>query len=150
MEEPGVTAATLAAWLGRTGRYFTVAKALQRMRGPEGWHSPLVRRTCTECGAPLASPPAPRRTVHPWCEAARAACFQRQYRREGRARKSTPYVAAWRQRHPERERELREQDKARRRAQWPALPQERRAELARQRCRPHRAAATVVLGAQDT
>lgn len=109
--------------------YFTVHKARERIIA-RGWACPLAWETCTECGRPVCGPARyPRRTAHVGCEGARNARLQRQYRTAGRAQKSTPYVAAWRRQNPERNAELRQQELARMRALWPALPPERQEEL---------------------
>lgn len=115
-----VTTAALARQLDKP--YFTVAHARQKLRRDGGWLCRLVWLACTECGQPLASATAPKRTAHPWCEASRGARFSRERRsRRAPGSLSTPYVAQWRREHPDRNRALREHDKARMRAQWPAL-----------------------------
>ena len=111
-----VTAAELARRLGK--QYFTVAKALQRLR--EGrMFCRLVWVACAECGELIAGPRG--RIVHPACERQRNA----RKNREQRCRhpgQSTPYVARYRWEQPDAARRLREQEKARRRELWPDLP----------------------------
>ena len=109
--------------------YFTVAKAKQRLVRAGGWYCPLVPTTCTECGQPLLGPAFPRRSAHVGCLSARRARYFRERRAGLRGNptpsvRSTRYVAAWRRRHPDRDRLLRERDKARRRELWPTLPPE--------------------------
>ena len=116
----GTTAAELARQLGRP--YFTVAKAVQRIR--DGWVCRLTWTTCTECGQPLATGLERPRTVHPRCVTARWARYSRERRRAGK-NLSTPYVRSWRQRHPEANAALREREKAQQREQWHDLPLER-------------------------
>jgi hypothetical protein len=108
--------------------YFTVAAARRRI-AQRGWACPLAWESCTECGRAVSGPDRhPHRTAHVACESARAARLQRQYRKV-RPGQSTPYVADWRRRNPERNAELREQDKARMRRAWPEVPAERRVAL---------------------
>jgi len=54
---------------------------------------------------------------------------QRQYRREGRAQKSTLYVRRWREEHPAELATEREREKVRQRERWPERPEEERAAL---------------------
>ena len=127
LTEPRPTPTELARRLGRP--YFTVAKAVQRLRGPAGWHCPLTEVMCAECGELLLISPQHPRTVHPACEPRRRAREARVARAEGRRQPSTPYVAAWRQRNPDRNAELREQERARARERWPDLPPDQQREL---------------------
>ncbi|MBI2912015.1 MAG: hypothetical protein HYY05_07715 [Chloroflexi bacterium] len=104
---------------------------MQRIREAGGWSTPLQWRPCTECGQLLASSRVWRRTAHKACERARVVRKARE-RRLQRPGQSTPYVHAWRQRNPEDNALLREQEKAKRRERWPDLPEElRNAMLAR-------------------
>jgi len=122
---PTATSAELARRLGRP--YFTVNHALKRLRRAGGWFTPLVWRTCTECGRPVASPRRrPQRRAHVFCRRARTARYSRERRWAG-LRRSTPYVRAWRARHPAELAEARERDKARMRERWPDLPAEAQA-----------------------
>jgi hypothetical protein len=120
--DTATTTVILAAALGKP--YFTVAHARQKMHRLGSWCCPVAIGVCTECGGLLLTSPERPRMAHPACRHARAARYSRVRRREGRAAKSTPYVAAWREREPARSRELREQEKARLRARWPELPAE--------------------------
>src|SRR6266516_4907872 len=96
---PTATSAELARRLGRP--YFTVNHALKRLRRAGGWFTPLVWRTCTECGRPVASPRRrPQRRAHVFCRRAR---------------------------HPAGLAEARERDKAGMRERWPDLPAEAQA-----------------------
>src|SRR5919108_3970515 len=100
-----------------------------RMARAGGWYCPLVPTPCTECGQPLLGPAFPRRSAHGGCLSARRARYFRERRAGLRGNptpsvRSTRYVAAWRRRHPDRDRLLRERDKARRRELRPTLPPE--------------------------
>ena len=89
--------ADLAREIGRP--YFTIAKALQRIRR-EGWICQLHWTTCAVCGKPLAHG-TPKRVVHPACKAERV----RRQARESRKRhpgQSTPYVQRYLADHPEK------------------------------------------------
>jgi hypothetical protein len=128
--DASVTTVVLAVELGKP--YFTVAHARQKIARMGGWYCLVSAGRCSECGEPVLTSPDRRQSAHLACRPARAARYSRIARREGRATKSTSYVAAWREREPERSRELREQEKARLRARWPDLPaEERQALLAR-------------------
>ncbi len=110
--EPSETTAALARRLGTT--YDAVYRARRRLRAAGGWWCALALSTCIGCGRPLLSNAhtVPRQ-VHTSCERTRRARYRQRYRSEGRpSALSTPYVRAWRQRHPER---------------WPSLPAEVRA-----------------------
>jgi hypothetical protein len=119
---PTAIAAELARRLGRP--YFTVNHALKRIRRAGGWFVPLVWRTCTECGRPVASPRRrPQRRAHVGCRRARDARHSRERRAAGLDR-STPYVRRWREAHAAELAAMRERDKARMRERWPDLPPE--------------------------
>jgi len=120
-----VTATELARQL--RAPYFTVAAARQRIRR-EGWVCHLYPAVCTVCGGILLHGPQ-RRLIHRQCEPAANAARQRQYRRDGRAQKSTPYVRRWREEHPDELATEREREKARQRERWPERPEEERAAL---------------------
>lgn len=107
--------------------YFTVYKARRRASGPFGWHCPLVLATCAECGQPLLRSRTFQRTTHASCARSRLNRHKREQRAHGLIPPSTPYVAAWRRRNPERAAELKRRALARVNALWPTLPPEARA-----------------------
>ena len=123
-QEGHVTAAELARRLGRP--YFTIAKAVQRLRQRGGWYTVLAWGTCSECGRdlPMARDHSPR-TAHLHCARKRTLRHQRDSRKR-RPGQSTPYVRAWRRHHPDQDAAHRERHRARVRALWPDLPEEER------------------------
>jgi len=120
-----------AAELGRQlqAPYSTVAATRKRIRR-DGWIYGLEARSRVVCGGPLlCGTSSQRHRVHRGYEPAANATRQRQYRREGRAQKSTPYVRRWREEHPDELAMEREREKARQRKRWPERPEEERAAL---------------------
>ncbi len=97
-QEDRVTSVELARRLNRP--YFTVAKAVQRIRRRGGWHTALEWGMCSECGLEVPMPVGTVRTVHIHCERARTSRYSRE-RRKMVPGQSTPYVRAYRAAHPE-------------------------------------------------
>lgn len=129
-EVEGASAAATPAQLARSlgSPYFTVAKAVQRIRR-NGWTCRLVARPCIVFGLTLLSPSGSRRRLmHPGCTPARAAERQRGYRR-GPHTPSTRSVQRWRTEHPDELAAEREREKARQRERWPERPEEERASM---------------------
>jgi len=128
-DDPAQCIADLARRLGRP--YFTVNKAVHRVREAGGWYTRLVWIDCIECGQPLLSRSdggRGHRTAHPDCERARIARWARE-RRELHPGLSTPYVRKWKAEHPDELAAIREREKEQARAQWPSLPEEKRAAM---------------------
>lgn len=121
-----VTAADLARRLERP--YFTIAKAVQRIKERGGWYTTLRWGTCTECGQDLAMSSNFPRTAHVHCETARVIRYSRE-RRKRQPGQSTKYVAKWRQEHPEEACCLRRRELEQRKQQWPALPPEKQSAM---------------------
>ena len=122
-QEGHVTAAELARRLARP--YFTVQKAVQRLRRRGGWFTAVTWGTCSECGQDLPMPAGHARDIHVHCERARRVRYSREARKR-RPGQSTPYVRAYREHHPELLPLKREQARLRGQRLWDeAAPDER-------------------------
>lgn len=115
---------------GKTGkRYFTVAHARRRIAHAGSWSCPLTWRDCDVCGEPVASGPH-KRLRHDRCHgewAKRNARKRRAKRAPGSL--STPYVRAWREANPGKDREHRDAYKASLRERWPERPEDERKDM---------------------
>lgn len=125
--DPATPTTALARQTGKD--YSTVAKARQRIARAGSWSCPVAWRDCDVCGEPVAGGPQ-KRLRHDRCHGE----WARRNARERRATRapgslSTPYVKAWRAANPDRNRELRDAEKAKRRDRWPNRPEEERKDI---------------------
>lgn len=113
-----IPASALARELGRDPR--TVATTISRSKRGE-MACQLSWKPCTECGEPISGPG--RRRAHVACEPARVRRWSRE-QRERHPGHSTLTFRRWMERHPDKVAARQERQKARRREQWPHLPEE--------------------------
>lgn len=124
--EAGTSTTDASAQLGI--QWFTANWWARRWRRGEPWAESIEPFECQACGEPGLGNRG--RTVHPSCEPARAAAYQRRARAEHRPGSlSTPYVSAYRAANPHATAAAKLTDRARARARNAELDPERRAEL---------------------